>query len=284
MKLEFKTDREQEIRKYSIEIIVDLHGQQYRDGGSISKYTKDLFLTIDHANSSERVVKVLIGNIRKDGSRLCENPVDHYFIKSSEPLNKLELKLTSDGKIENVLNMADVLKKWKYTKIYLDRFFVSGDKSVCATIASWTKEFDTIVNDDKLFLRAVKNDLVYYCLFPGYWMNYGERNKIVVTQFFPFLFGNSKLALTNELNVCETKNGKSVIANGTFNNSESDMPAICRYLDIEESRISDLGVELEAEYNFDNVGLIESIELYMIARLHNSDFSKCFGLTIKKVK
>lgn len=266
---------------YTVEKTIEIKGSQYKDGRSVTRYTEDLSVTIDKSASSELIAKVVRSNVRKDDKRSCQNPIDHYFIKSSEPLNNLVLKLSANGEIESVLNREETLKKWGHTKIYLDRYFVSDDANVASTISSWTKQLDFMIKDDALFMQSIKRDLLYTRFFHGYWTDYGDTNLSVRNFCFPAIFGNANTVLTEETNVSETKEKHQLTTVGYLDKQASDTNGIAEFLGIEESQIGDLSVSLKSSCLLDDAGLIEKIEMETEAKLSESDFQKRYCLTIK---
>ncbi len=131
MKFAFKTDKDIEIRNYYSMKKVSMKGDCFKNGGSSSLITEDICLTVEKARSeSDRIFFVQKLNKKKDGSRFCTNPVENFFIKSTEPMHKLNVLLSNDGKIRKVLNLDEIKKKWNNTKIYLENGFVGDDDEV----------------------------------------------------------------------------------------------------------------------------------------------------------
>lgn len=282
MKIEFNTNNESETREYSLEKMIILQGKQYHNNGSESQFSEDVSVTITKNSTSEIIANVLRTNHKKNWKRFCDNPIDHYFIKSAQPLYKLELRLLPDGKIDTVLNRNEVLKQWEYTKLYLDKYFVSEDNRIIDQLNRWTDQIEQQIVDEQLFMDLVCNNLFYGVFFNGYWKDYGDENRIIIDQSFPFLFGSSKLILTEDIKVTKKTDGVSLSVTGTFNKKESDVLAISQYLDVEEKDVDNLIVDLETNYLIDKNGLIDSVDLYIFAELDGSDFKKQCGLKIKK--
>lgn len=280
MKFELITENKEEERNYTVEYIVECKDAKK---SSIAKYTKGLKLIVKKDDSQKAVFRVEFGNLRKDNSRTCDNPIDHFFIKSSEALNKLDLSLTDDGQIESVLNRDETLKNWDYLRIYLERCFTSEDKSVDSQLKEWISHLDKLVKDDKAFLQAIRNDIVYYSLFCGLWKDFGEQNLIVIQKSFPFLLGDSKLVLREECHAIEPNGRKGVYVNGDVCFEETDIKEICQYLGIDNLSKDDIDVNLEGLYLFDAVGLINSIELFVVVKLRNNCFKKELGVVIKTI-
>ncbi len=262
--------------------MVILHGQQYHNGGSESLFTENLNLTIEKANAPERIVKVLRTNQKKDGTKICKNILDNYFIKSEEPLYKLDLQLTPDGSIGEILNREEVLRKWELTKIYLDDFFVSEDPNVIAEIHRWTKELDQHMKDDSLFFNMVSNNLIYNCFFHGYWLDYGDNGLITRDKQFPFLFGDANLILTENMEIYDISGETMLKIDGVFNPNKSDIGAISDYLGLNKRQVNNLTVDLDMKCLFDEIGILKKLDMYVIAEMSDSDFVKQCGLTIKK--
>ncbi|MEE0085521.1 MAG: hypothetical protein UE068_14955, partial [Paludibacteraceae bacterium] len=130
MKIELKTDTS--AKEYSVEKRIELMDAQHEET-QVVVYTEDLTITVDNTQPQEIIAKVERSNVKKDGKAFPQNPIDHYFIKSGEALNKLDLQLSADGRIIKVVNRDEILKNWEYTKIYLDNYFVSEDGHVEST-------------------------------------------------------------------------------------------------------------------------------------------------------
>ena len=119
MKIELKTDTS--AKEYSVEKRIELMDVQHEET-QVVVYTEDLTVTVDNSQPQEIIAKVERSNVKKDGKAFPQNPIDHYFIKSGEALNKLDLQLSADGRIMKVVNRDEILKNWEYTKIYLDNY------------------------------------------------------------------------------------------------------------------------------------------------------------------
>ena len=185
MKIELKTDTS--AKEYSVEKRIELMDVQHEET-QVVVYTEDLTVTVDNSQPQEIIAKVERSNVKKDGKAFPQNPIDHYFIKSGEALNKLDLQLSADGRIIKVVNRDEILKNWEYTKIYLDNYFVSEDGHVESTIKGWTKQIDSVIKDEEKYMHSVENDLLYSRFFYGYWLDYGDDNQLVRNQIFPAIF------------------------------------------------------------------------------------------------
>ena len=218
----------------------------------------------------------------KDGKAFPQNPIDHYFIKSGEALNKLDLRLSADGRIIKVVNRDEILKNWEYTKIYLDNYFVSDDGDVESTIKGWTKQIDSVIKDEVKYMHSVETDLLYNRFFFGYWLDYGEDNQLVRKQIFPAIFGNARTVLDEVLTVSE-KDGKSKIdIAGSLNREASDMTAIAESLGMDETQTDGLTINLKGVCLTDDSGLIEKIDLKATAELAESDFKRIYCLIVNR--
>ena len=182
MKIELKTDTS--AKEYSVEKRIELMDAQHEET-QVVVYTEDLTVTVDNTQPQEIIAKVERSDVKKDGKAFPQNPIDHYFIKSGEALNKLDLQLSADGRIMKVVNRDEILKNWEYTKIYLDNYFVSEDGHVESTIKGWTKQIDSVIKDEVKYMHSVENDLLYSRFFSGYWLDYGDDNQLVRNQIFP---------------------------------------------------------------------------------------------------
>lgn len=295
MKLTLNTNKELEIREYNVMKNIVLQGRRYNEGPTSSLFTEDTYVTLekkeeekdektekeDKTEKSKIIAKVLRTNIKKDGKRSCHNPLDHYFIKSAGPLYKTDLELDNEGRISDILNRSEILQSWEYTKIYLDRYFVSDDRNIIETIKGWTEYIDGTVKDDMKFLDAVNNDLFYNQFFSGYWIDYGEENTLYKNQRFPGLFGQSKVVLTEELTFSGDELQKTLSVNGYLNKEDSDMKAIANFLNLEEEDLDDLSISLEGNYIFDEAGIPTQIDIYADAHSDGCDFKKQYGITVK---
>ncbi len=280
MKIELKADSA--TREYSVSKHFKFRDAPGNDSAPGTQYTEEVSVAIDRSRSSGIVAKVERRNVRKDGKRFCPNPVEHYFIKSGEVLNKLELQLTADGKIEKVLNREEILKNWEYTRIYLDNYFVSRDENVLSTIKGWTQQIESIIKDERRYLQIVESDLLYNRFFYGYWMDYGKNGQMIVTQFFPGVFGAARTVLTEELAVSETDGIRKVEIVGYLNKEESDLAAIAETLGMKETQLEGLSVDLKGTCLFDADGMIEKIEMKADANLSDTDLQRSFSLIVSR--
>lgn len=281
MKINIKTSNPSEKRTYSVEKRIEIYDPRRGDEPDITLYTEDVDITVEQ-KSSEIVAKVVRSNVRKANAEPNQNPLEHYFVKSGEALNKLDLQLTSDGKIEKVVNRDEVLQNWEYIKIYLDHYFVSDDENVISTIKGWTQQIDQVVKDEDLFLETVNNDLLYNRLFSGYWLNYDKNNQAIKNQPFPGIFGNVKTVLTEKLTASEKDGMTQIEISGRLNRELSDMAGIAASLGIEEDESEGLSIGLKATYLIDSAGLIEKIDLRAEATMAETDFKRNYGLTVRK--
>lgn len=279
MKIELKTDTS--AKEYSVEKRIELMDAQHEET-QVVVYTEDLTVTVDNSQPQEIIAKVERSNVKKDGKAFPQNPIDHYFIKSGEALNKLDLQLSADGRIIKVVNRDEILKNWEYTKIYLDNYFVSEDGHVESTIKGWTKQIDSVIKDEVKYMHSVENDLLYSRFFSGYWLDYGDDNQLVRNQIFPAIFGNARTVLGEVLTVSE-KDGKGKIdIVGSLNREASDMTAIAETLGMDETQIDGLSIELKGVCQTDDSGLIEKIDLKATAELAESDFKRIYCLIVNR--
>lgn len=279
MKIELKTDIS--AREYSVEKRIELMDAQHEET-QVVVYTEDLTVTVDNTQPQEIIAKVERSNVKKDGKAFPQNPIDHYFIKSGEALNKLDLQLSADGRIMKVVNRDEILKNWEYTKIYLDNYFVSDDDNVESTIKGWTKQIDAVIKDEAKYLHSVENDLLYSRFFSGYWLDYGEDNQLVRNQIFPAIFGNARTVLTEVLTVSEKDGKRKIDIIGSLNREASDMTAIAESLGMDESQIEGLSIYLKGECQTDGFGHIEKIDLKAEAKLADSDFKRIYCLIVNR--
>lgn len=279
MKIELKTDTL--AKKYSVEKRIELMDAQHEEP-QVVLYTEDLTVTVDNTQPQEIIAKVERSDVKKDGKAFPQNPIDHYFIKSGEALNKLDLQLSADGGIMKVVNRDEILKNWEYTKIYLDSYFVSDDGDVESTIKGWTKQIDSVIKDEVKYMHSVENDLLYNRFFSGYWLDYGEDNQLVRNQIFPAIFGNARTVLTEVLTVSETEGKRKIDIAGSLNREASDMTAIAESLGMDETQIDGLSIELKGVCQTDDSGLIEKIDLKAIAELADSDFKRIYCLIVNR--
>ena len=245
-------------------------------------YTEDLTVTVDNSQPQEIIAKVERSNVKKDGKAFPQNPIDHYFIKSGEALNKLDLQLSADGRIMKVVNRDEILKNWEYTKIYLDNYFVSDDGDVDSTIKGWTKQIDSVIKDEVKYMHSVENDLLYNRFFSGYWLDYGEDNQLVRNQIFPAIFGNARTVLTEVLTVSETEGKRKIDIAGSLNREASDMTAIAESLGMDETQTDGLTINLKGVCLTDDSGLIEKIDLKATVELAESDFKRIYCLIVNR--
>ncbi|MEE1176559.1 MAG: hypothetical protein U0K71_06100 [Paludibacteraceae bacterium] len=279
MKIELKTDTS--AKEYSVEKRIELMDAQHEET-QVVVYTEDLTVIVDNSQPQEIIAKVERSDVKKDGKAFPQNPIDHYFIKSGEALNKLDLQLSADGGIMKVVNRDEILKNWEYTKIYLDSYFVSDDGDVESTIKGWTKQIDSVIKDEVKYMHSVENDLLYNRFFSGYWLDYGEDNQLVRNQIFPAIFGNARTVLTEVLTVSETEGKRKIDIAGSLNREASDMTAIAESLGMDETQIDGLSIELKGVCQTDDSGLIEKIDLKAIAELADSDFKRIYCLIVNR--
>ncbi len=279
MKIELKTDTT--AKEYSVEKRIELMDAQH-DDTQVVLYTEDLTVTVDNSQPQEIIAKVERSNVKKDGKAFPQNPIDHYFIKSGEALNKLDLQLSEDGRIIKVANREEILKNWEYTKIYLDNYFVSDDGHVESTIKGWTKQIDSVIKDEEKYMHSVETDLLYNRFFSGYWLDYGENNQLVRNQIFPSIFGNAKTVLTEVLTVSEAEGKRKIDIVGSLNREASDMTAIAESLGMDKSQIDSLTINLKGVCQTDDSGLIEKIDLKATAELADSDFKRIYCLIVNR--
>ena len=279
MKIELKTDTS--AKEYSVEKRIELMDAQHEET-QVVLYTEDLTVIVDNSQPQEIIAKVERSNVKKDGKAFPQNPIDHYFIKSGEALNKLDLRLSVDGRIIKVVNRDEILKNWEYTKIYLDNYFVSDDDNVESTIKGWTKQIDSVIKDEVKYMHSVENDLLYNRFFSGYWLDYGEDNQLVRNQIFPAILGNARTVLTEVLTVSETEGKRKIDIAGSLNRKASDMTAIAESLGMDETQIDGLSIELKGVCQTDDSGLIEKIDLKATAELADSDFKRIYCLIVNR--
>lgn len=279
MKIELKTDTS--AKEYSVEKRIELMDAQHEET-QVVVYTEDLTVTVDNSQPQEIIAKVERSNVKKDGKAFPQNPIDHYFIKSGEALNKLDLQLSADGRIIKVVNRDEILKNWEYTKIYLDNYFVSDDGDVDSTIKGWTKQIDSVIKDEVKYMHSVENDLLYSRFFSGYWLDYGEDNQLVRNQIFPAIFGNARTVLTEVLTVSETEGKRKIDIAGSLNRETSDMTAIAESLGMDETQTDGLTINLKGVCLTDDSGLLEKIDLKATAELAESDFKRIYCLIVNR--
>lgn len=279
MKIELKTDTS--AKEYSVEKRIELMDAQHEET-QVVVYTEDLTVTVDNSQPQEIIAKVERSNVKKDGKAFPQNPIDHYFIKSGEALNKLDLQLSADGRIIKVVNRDEILKNWEYTKIYLDNYFVSEDGHVESTIKGWTKQIDSVIKDEEKYMHSVENDLLYNRFFSGYWLDYGEDNQLVRNQIFPAIFGDARIMLTEVLTVSETEGKRKIDIAGSLNRKASDMTAIAESLGMDETQTDGLTINLKGVCLTDDSGLIEKIDLKATAELAESDFKRIYCLIVNR--
>lgn len=279
MKIELKTDTS--AKEYSVEKRIELMDAQHEET-QVVVYTEDLTVTVDNTQPQEIIAKVERSNVKKDGKAFPQNPIDHYFIKSGEALNKLDLRLSADGRIIKVVNRDEILKNWEYTKIYLDNYFVSDDGHVESTIKGWTKQIDSVIKDEEKYMHSVENDLLYSRFFYGYWLDYGDDNQLVRNQIFPAIFWNARTVLTEVLTVSETEGKRKIDIVGSLNREASDMTAIAETLGMDETQTDGLTINLKGVCLTDDSGLIEKIDLKATAELADSDFKRIYCLIVNR--
>lgn len=279
MKIELKTDTS--AKEYSVEKRIELMDAQHEET-QVVVYTEDLTITVDNTQPQEIIAKVERCDVKKDGKAFPQNPIDHYFIKSGEALNKLDLQLSADGRIIKVVNRDEILKNWEYTKIYLDNYFVSEDGHVESTIKGWTKQIDSVIKDEEKYMHSVENDLLYNRFFYGYWLDYGDDNQLVRNQIFPAIFGNARTVLTEVLTVSETEGKRKIDIVGSLNREASDMTAIAETLCMDETQTDGLTINLKGICLTDDSGLIEKIDLKATVELAESDFKRIYCLIVNR--
>lgn len=279
MKIELKQDTS--AKEYSVEKRIELMDAQHEET-QVVVYTEDLTVTVDNSQPQEIIAKVERSNVKKDGKAFPQNPIDHYFIKSGEALNKLDLQLSADGRIMKVVNRDEILKNWEYTKIYLDNYFVSEDGHVESTIKGWTKQIDSVIKDEVKYMHSVENDLLYNRFFSGYWLDYGEDNQLVRNQIFPAIFGDARIVLTEVLTVSETEGKRKIDIAGSLNRETSDITAIAETLGMDETQTDGLTINLKGVCQTDDSGLIEKIDLKATAELAESDFKRIYCLIVNR--
>ncbi len=279
MKIELKTDTS--AKEYSVEKRIELMDAQHEET-QVVVYTEDLTVTVDNSQPQEIIAKVERSNVKKDGKAFPQNPINHYFIKSGEALNKLDLLLSADGRIIKVVNRDEILKNWEYTKIYLDNYFVSDDGDVESTIKGWTKQIDSVIKDEEKYMHSVENDLLYSRFFYGYWLDYGDDNQLVRNQIFPAIFWNARTVLTEVLTVSETEGKRKIDIVGSLNREASDMTAIAETLGMDETQTDGLTINLKGVCLTDDSGLIEKIDLKATAELAESDFKRIYCLIVNR--
>jgi len=279
MKIELKTDTS--AKEYSVAKRIELMDAQHEET-QVVVYTEDLTVTVDNSQPQEIIAKVERSNVKKDGKAFPQNPIDHYFIKSGEALNKLDLQLSADGRIIKVVNRDEILKNWEYTKIYLDNYFVSDDGDVESTIKGWTKQIDSVIKDEVKYMHSVENDLLYNRFFYGYWFDYGENNQLVRNQIFPAILGNARTVLIEVLTVSETEGKRKIDIVGSLNREASDMTAIAETLCMDETQTDGLTINLKGVCQTDDSGLIEKIDLKATAELADSDFKRIYCLIVNR--
>lgn len=279
MKIELKTDTS--AKEYSVAKRIELMDAQHEET-QVVVYTEDLTVTVDNTQPQEIIAKVERSNVKKDGKAFPQNPIDHYFIKSGEALNKLDLQLSADGRIIKVVNRDEILKNWEYTKIYLDNYFVSDDDNVESTIKGWTKQIDSVIKDEVKYMHSVENDLLYNRFFFGFWLDYGDNGQHIKNQIFPAIFGNAKTVLTEVLTVSEKDGKRKIDIIGSLNREASDMTAIAESLGMDESQTDGLTINLKGVCLTDDSGLIEKIDLKATVELAESDFKRIYCLIVKR--
>lgn len=280
MKLDFTSQIE--TREYSVEKRTEFSNPQNPSGLDISSITEDVSITFDKSNALEPVAKVEISNVKQDGKRRPDNPINQYFLKSGEVLNKIDLSLSSDGRIQRVVNRDEILQNWEYIKIYLDNYFVSENENVMATLKGWTQQIEETVKNEDQFIQTIENDLFYNRFFYGYWMNYSLNGQLVKNQSFPAMFGNALIVLTDRLTASDIDGKRQVEISGKLNREASDMVAIAEYLGMDINDLDDLSIESKGKCLFDAVGLIEEIEFKAEAEIAGSDFKRSLSLTVRR--
>ena len=280
MKIELKTDRA--AKEYSVEKRIEITDARHDGNIQVAQYTEDITVSIDNTQPAGIIAKVERSNVKKNGEAYPLNPIDHYFIKTGEALNKLDLQLSADGRIIKVVNRDEIQKNWEYTKIYLDNYFVSDDATVESTIKGWTKQIDAVIKDEAKYLHSVENDLLYNRFFFGYWLDYGKDNRLVRNQIFPAIFGNAKTVLTEVLTISGKDEKRKIDIVGSLNRETSDMTAIAESLGMGESQIEGLSIYLKGECQTDNFGHIEKIDLKAEAKLADSEFKRIYCLIVNR--
>ncbi len=283
MKFDLKTDKDIEIRNYYSMNRISTKGDCFENGGSSSLITEDICLTVENAKSeSDRIFFVQKLNKKKDGSRFCSNPVENFFIKSAEPMQKLNVMLSGDGKIRKIINLDEIKKKWRNTKIYLENVFVGQDEEVMSVLQNWIVSLDDFYNDDETILNSIPRDLFYDFFFLGYWNDYGSDGILKRQHRFSNLIGNVELTFDERLTI-EMENGKrSISLNGLLNKESSDLKSFETFANLSSFKEEDLFIHMFGKYLFDEVGLPERLELFVEAKLRNSDFEKKIGCVFYK--
>lgn len=295
MKLEIKMDNGNELREYAVIKRTSLQGARFKNGGSQFVHTSDLALAFEQGfvqespesdkqvRKTERHVKYERTQLRKDGKRNFPNPIEHYFLKVEDPMCHLDLRLTPDGRIEELLNHDEVLQKWGLTRIYLDNYFVSDDINVLNTIHGWTDGVEAKVKDLSRFMTELDRDLLINRLFYGYYLDYGDSGCYIHNKELPFFLGTGKLVLQEELNLRESADGYELFVDGSINEEESDLRSVCGYIGIEEEQLDSLKFSLKGKYGFDHVGILKGMSLLLKAGHPDSEFSKEIELMVERI-
>lgn len=293
MKLGINMNDGIELREYAVSKRTLLQGVRFKNGGTQCMHTSDLSLSFEQKNlqdpsdpnmqksKTERHVKYERNHLRKDGKRNFPNPVEHYFLKVEDPMCHLDLKLSPDGRIEELLNHEEVIKKWEYTRIYLDNYFVSNEAKVLETIQGWTDGVEAKVKDLSRFMRELDYDLLINRIFYGYYLDYGDDGCYIHNKMLPFFFGNARLLLQEELNLRKSADGYELSVKGAINEDESDFASVCDYLGIEEDQLGSLDFSLSGKYDFDHIGLLKGMDLLLKAEHPDSKFRKEIQLTVE---
>lgn len=280
MKLDFSSQIE--TREYSVEKRLEYSNPQNPSGMDISNITEDVSITIDKSNALEPIAKVEISNVKQDGKRRPDNSINQYFLKSGEVLNKLDLSLSTDGRIQRVLNRDEVLQNWEYIKIYLDNYFVSEDENVLSIINGWTNQIDTTVQNESQFLQIVRSDSFYNFYFYGYWLDYTGNNQLTIQKSHPAIFGSAKAVFNETLQISEDDGFNKVKIDGVLNKESSDMIEIASFLGIGEKQTEGLSVELKGTCIFDALGLVDKMDICLDVNLDNLGLHRSYILKVNK--
>lgn len=283
MKNEFVSDAKKMHRNYFVTKSVEAYGSQHPMGSSSTQFSENLSVSVENDTSGSVVAKILKTNFRKNGRRSFDNPLEHYFIKSADMMSRLTFKLSTEGRIESVLNRKDIVKNWENVKVYLDRTFVSDDSEILAIIHNCTSQIEKIVNDEKLFLDAINRDWLFDRMFYGYWVDYGESGTLFQNHLCPLLLGEAKVVLMEELHVSELQEKKQILFNGNLSEQFSDMESINRYFFEKGLSMDGLSVTLVGDSLVDEAGLLEHLNTKVSVQLADASFKKEISLMVKMV-
>lgn len=278
MKLDFTSRIER--REYSVEKRIECSNPQNPSGLDVSSITEVVSITIDKSNALDPIAKVEVSNVKQDGRRRPDNPINQYFLKSGELLNKLVLSLSSDGRIQRVVNRDEVLQNWEYIKIYLDNYFVSDDENVLSTIKEWTNQIGISVKNESQFLQIVRSDSFYNFYFYGYWLNYSRNNQLTIQKSHPAIFGSAKTVFNETLQISGDDGFNKVKIVGVLDKDASDMIGIASFLGIGEKQTKDLTVELNGTCVFDALGLVDKMDICVDVNLDNLGLHRSYILKV----